>query len=221
LPFSLFTLCRIQSRAKQNRKLLQRTENKEQRPKLIASFGQAFYDYGSFQRATAGQLGFRQPGAADENKRRTPILTGRRSHVSRAHFSTFRAQNSCASRETPRPRAQVLRRVIHTIDSAPVDITVDKGTSLNDEKAQQNQHFKYHRVVLSLYNNVNKALIATAGPNCPASSRSAAIVTLLWNMHRSGAACSLNVTSIGIWLSRKQYVVTAIAQFSPRNARRR
>jgi CDP-diacylglycerol---glycerol-3-phosphate 3-phosphatidyltransferase len=33
--------------------------------------------------------------------------------------------------------------------------------------------------------------------------RPAPIVTLLWNMHRSGAACSLSVTIIGICLSRQ------------------
>ena len=110
-----------------------------------------------------------------------------------------------------------LHRVIHTIHNAPVDITVDKGAPLNGEKAQQNQHFKYHSVVLGLYCDGNTALIAAAKPNWDSASRSAAIITGLWNMHRSGAACSLNVTSIGICLYRQHYVVTAIAHFSRRS----
>jgi hypothetical protein len=65
----------------------------------------------------------------------------------------------------PRPRAQVLHRVIHTIHDAPVDITVDKEALLNGEKAQQNQHFKYHSAVPGLYCDVNTALIATVRPN--------------------------------------------------------
>jgi hypothetical protein len=105
--------------------------------------------------------------------------------------------------KTPRPRAQVLHRVIHTFHNAPVDITVDKGTPPDSEKAQQNQHFKYHRPVPSLHCAANKALITKVVANSPASSPSTLIVTLVWNMHRSGAACSLNVTSIGICLSRQ------------------
>jgi len=136
-----------------------------------------------------------------------------------AHISAHSVRKKThESREARRRRCGSIRadlhRVIHTIHNAPVDITVDKGAPLNGEKAQQNQHFKYRRVVPGLYRDANTALIATVGPNWPAISASAVIVTALWNMHRSGAACSLNVTSIGICLSRQQYVVTAIAQFS-------
>jgi len=110
-----------------------------------------------------------------------------------------------------------LHRAIHTIHNAPVDITVDKGGLLNGEKAQQNQHFKYHNMVPSLYRFANTALIVMVGTNWGRTSGSPANVTLLWNMHRSGAACSLNVTSIGICLYEQHYVVTAIAHFSRRS----
>ena len=136
-----------------------------------------------------------------------------------AHISAHSVRKKThESREARRRRCGSIRadlhRVIHTIHNAPVDITVDKGAPLNGEKAQQNQHFKYRRVVPGLYRDANTALIATVGPNWPAISASAVIVTALWNMHRSGAACSLNVTGVGICLSRQQYVVTATAHFS-------
>jgi hypothetical protein len=131
------------------------------------------------------------------------------------HAETFRAQeNSPGSRETAPPRPQLLHRAIHTIHSAPVDITVDKGTPPNSKKPQQNQHFKSHTPVPSLYPNANTPLIANPNPNSPAPAPSSSIVTPKWNMHRSGAACSLNVTSIGICLSSQHCVFTAISLFS-------
>lgn len=96
-----------------------------------------------------------------------------------------------------------LHRVIHTIHNAPVDITVDKEGPLNGEKAQQNQHFESHRLVPGLYRAAKKPLTAMVSANWRRISRYAVIVTLLWNMHRSGAGCSLNVTSIGICLCRQ------------------
>ena len=136
------------------------------------------------------------------------VITGFGAHVS-SHF----AHKSCAHRPAQKP--QVMHWVIHAIHKAPVDITVDKGSSSISEKAQQNQHFKYHRLVPSLYHDANTVLIATVMPNYPAPPPSAPNITLIWNMHRSGAACSLNVTSVGICLSRKQCVVTAFAPISP------
>jgi hypothetical protein len=103
--------------------------------------------------------------------------------------------------------------------SAPVDITVDKGTSTSDEKPQQNQHFKYHRVVRHSYRDVNKPLIAPSAPKSAPPQRPAPIITLVWNMHRFGAACSLNVTNIGICLSRQQYVFNAASHYSARTLR--
>jgi hypothetical protein len=167
-----------------------------------------------------------------ENKQKRPILIGGFSAVSAAAHDSCAQEmegwnlrsrvSQTASREsfqheTPRPPAQVLRRVIHTVHNAPVDITVDKEPPPNSEKAQQNQHFKCDASVPCLYCPANKALIARMAENSPARSPSAPIVTLVWNMHRSGAACSLNVTSIGICLSSQHYVFTAIAHFSQRN----
>ena len=68
-----------------------------------------------------------------------------------------------------------MHRVIHTVHQAPVDITVDKGTPPISEKPQQNQHFKYHRVVRYSYRAVNTPLIvqvrailaAPASPGTP------------------------------------------------------
>ena len=114
-----------------------------------------------------------------------------------------RAQNLRDSHQESRLRPQVMHRVILNVHNAPVDITVDKGTPPISEKAQQNQHFKYHRAVRYSYRAVNTPLTAKVGAIPPAPPRPAPIVTLLWNMHRSGAACSLNVTSIGICLSRQ------------------
>ena len=93
-------------------------------------------------------------------------------------------------------------RAIHTIHNVPVDITVDKEAPLIGEKAQQNQHFKSHRLVPDLYRDANTALMARRKPSYSAISCPAVIVTRLWNMHRSGAGCSLNVTRIGICLYR-------------------
>jgi hypothetical protein len=74
------------------------------------------------------------------------MLIGHETHVSRAHFSAFCALKSAKSRATPSFSPQFWHRVIHTIHNAPVDITVDNEAPLNDEKPQQNQHFKYHSV---------------------------------------------------------------------------
>jgi hypothetical protein len=155
------------------------TENKQKRPTLIASFSAVF----------ATTQVFRAP------------------QMSRSKYASFRrasgAQNLRESLQKSLLKPQVMHRVIHTIHNAPVDITVDKGTPPISEKAQQNQHFGYHRVVRYSYRAVNTPLTAEVGAILPAPPRSAPIVTLIWNMHRSGAACSLNVTSIGICLSRQ------------------
>ncbi len=136
---------------------------------------------------------------------------------SRAHYAAFRTQDSRGSCQTHPLRVPVLHRVILKSNSAPEDITVDKGTPPTSEKAQQNQHFKYHRTVRYSYRDVNRPLIPPSASQFVAPGRAAPNVTPLWNMHRSGAACSLNVTSIGICLSSQQYVVTAISHFSLRN----
>jgi hypothetical protein len=102
-----------------------------------------------------------------------------------------------------RQTAQPGHRLSLKLRQAPVDITVDKGTGCVGEKAQQNQHFKYHRAASNSYCAVNKLLAAKRKPSPPSAGRSDGIVTAVWNMHRSGAACSLNVTSIGICLSRQ------------------
>ncbi len=192
-------------------------ENKQQRPILIASFS-AFS-------APAEIFSAREIDGRN-SRGRVPQTKINRGHGDKqmqiAHLKVAAAKATAKATEPARRRRYGsirgdLHRVIHTIHNAPVDITVDKGALLNGEKAQQNQRFKYHRTVPGLYCDVNTALIATVRPNCPVSSRSAASITLIWNMHRSGAACSLNVTSIGICLSRQQYVVTAITQFSRRS----
>jgi hypothetical protein len=167
------------------------TENKQQRPVLIGC-SSAFF-------APAQIFSARE------------MRWSLRSHVPQT------TSRETSKREKPRPRAQVLHRVILNFHNAPVDITVDKGSPPNSEKAQQNQHFKYHRPVLTLYCAANTALIEKVEANSPARSPSAPIVTLVWNMHRSGAAGSLNVTSIGVCLSSQQYVFTATLHFSKRN----
>jgi hypothetical protein len=138
---------------------------------------------------------------------------------SRGQFSAFRIHKSRGSRGASSLSPQLLHRAIHTLHSAPVDITVDKGTPPTSEKAQQNQHFKYHRPVRYSYHAVNKLLtgLRASKPNPP--RRAAPIVTPIWNMHRSRAACSLNVTSIGICLSRQQYAFSATRHFSSRGVR--
>src|SRR5271156_6487124 len=139
----------------------------------------------------------------NENKRTAPILIGHKTHDSRAHFGAFRAHKSANARATPRLSPQLLHRVIHTIHNAPVDITVDNEGPRNDKKAQQNQHFEYHRDLRRPYGAVNKPLTSSQSLNPTLQRQPAWIVTLVWNMHRSGAACSLNVTRIGICLSRQ------------------
>ena len=132
-----------------------------------------------------------------------PILIGLKTAFWRAHLSAFRAHYSAKSCATPRLSPPLLHRVIRTIHNAPVDITVDNEAPLNGEKPQQNQHFKYHRPIRYMYIAVNKPLMSPLA-RLPANPQQAApIVTLVWNMHRSGAACSLNDTSIGICLSRQ------------------
>lgn len=135
------------------------------------------------------------------------------------HGSRITSRDSRITSYTPRISPQFLHRVIHTVHNAPVDITVDKGRSTSSEKPQQNQHFKYHRLVWHSYHDVKKVLTAPGAPNSAAPWRPAWIVTPMWNMHRFGAACSLNVTSIGICLSRQQYVFNATSHFSPRTLR--
>jgi hypothetical protein len=94
------------------------TENKQQRPILIASF--------SAVSAAAAAFGARKMDGWNL-KSRLPQP----------------ASSDTSRHQTLRPSAQLFHRVIHTIHNAPVDITVDKGTPPNSEKAQQNQHFKY------------------------------------------------------------------------------
>jgi hypothetical protein len=171
------------------------TENNHQRPMLIATKFDTFFCIRSF--------------LAREKSRWN----------SRGQFSAFRTQRPCGSRGATSLSPQLLHRVIHTLHSAPVDITVDKGTPPTSKKAQQNQHFKYHRPVRYSYRAVNKQLTTPWTPEQAPPRRAAPIVTPIWNMHRSRAACSLNVTSIGICLSRQQYVFSATRHFSSRNVR--
>jgi hypothetical protein len=169
------------------------TENKQQRPFLIASFSALF---------AAAEI-FRARGTSAWN--------------SRALYGAFRTHNSRGSREMPRPRTRFLSRIVLNLRGGPVDITVDNEAPLDGEKPQQNQHFKYQRAARYSYRPVNKTLIPPPAAQLVATGRAAPTVTPVWNMHRSGAACSLNVTSIGICLSSQQSVVTAMAHFSPRN----
>ena len=155
------------------------TENKQQRPTLIASFSTLFDAAKIFRAREMSALG------------------------SRANHTAFRPQKSRGFCKTAPPRAQVSHRGILSRPGAPVDITVDKGRSTSSEKPQQNQHFKYRRVVRHSYRDANKALIPSQSISPAPARRTPADVTLVWNMHRSGAACSLNVTSIGICLSRQ------------------
>ena len=158
---------------------MQMTENKQQRPILIASFSEVLVAAEIF---------------------RAREMNG---WSSRAQFSAFRAPEPPGSRETPRISRHSCRCAILKLHNAPVDITVDKRSSTSSEKPQQNQHFKYHRAVRYLYHDANKVLIPLQSISPVPSRRAPLIVTLVWNMHRSGAACSLNVTSIGICLSRQ------------------
>jgi hypothetical protein len=171
------------------------TENKNRRPMLIASFS-AFF-------AVA------ETSSARESSRQN----------SRGQFSAFPTQRSRGSRAATSLSPQLLHRAIHTAHRGPVDITVDKRTHPTSEKAQQNQHFKYHRPVQYSYRAVNKQLTRLWKPEPPPPQPAAPIVTPIWNMHRSGAACSLNVTSIGICLSRQHCVFSAMRHFSSRNLR--
>jgi hypothetical protein len=128
-----------------------------------------------------------------ENKQQRPTLIATKN-------SLFFAHKSAKSRATPRLSPQLLHRVDL---ERPVDIAVDKGTPRASEKAQQNQHFKYHRPVRYSYRAVNKPLTKFPTPEPTPPLRATPIVTLRWNMHRSRATCPLNVTSIGICLSRQ------------------
>jgi hypothetical protein len=142
------------------------------------------------------------------------MLIGLNTNLRHPH-SGAPAERTCpASYKALTQKSQLIHRVVHTIHRPPVDITVDKGTPRNSEKAQQNQHFKYHRRAASPYSAVNKPFIAALRPKSPASASTNPIVTPSWNMHRSGAACSLNVTGIGICLSSQHHTVAAFAQFS-------
>jgi hypothetical protein len=147
-----------------------------------------------------------------ENKQQRPTLIATKNSLLFAH-------KSAKSRATPRLSPQLLHRVIHTIHNAPVDITVDNEAPFNGEKPQQNQHFKYHRPVRYSYRDVNKPLATLWKPEPAPPRRAPPIVTLLWNMHRFGAACSLNVTSVGICPSKQQYVFSAMWHCSSRNVR--
>ena len=149
-----------------------------------------------------------------ENNQRRPILiaticplfsaiTGRKMVINGS-------RNALAQRSPKRlPQPRILK-----IHNAPVDITVDKETPPSSEKAQQNQHFKYHRPARNSYRSVNKPLITPATPQRSALSTAIRSISLMLNMHRSGAACSLSVTSIGICLSSQQPAFLRPAPFS-------
>jgi hypothetical protein len=156
-----------------------------------------------------------------ENNHQRHMLIATKYDSFSAHAKTFRAQeNYHGSRKTPPPHPQLFHRVFHTVHIPPVDITVDKEPPPTNEKAQQIQHFKYHRPARHSYCHENKSLTALWKPQAAPSRRATPIVTPIWNMHRSRAACSLNVTTIGICLSSQHYVVTAISHFSPQHAPR-
>lgn len=138
-----------------------------------------------------------------ENNHQRPMLIASFSAFFAATLHFFAQEKSPGSSETPRLRPQLLHRVFLSPYNPPVDITVDKGTPPLSEKDQQNQHFNYHSVVRYSYGAVNNPLIQPRAPRHPIPQRAVRIITPVWNMHRSGAACSLNVTSIGIWLSRQ------------------
>ena len=194
------------------------TENKQRRPILIASFSALFAAARIFRASEMEGGNFRSLLPRTASRKASGYRSDYRVAQTTSPGSRItNHQSLITTHETPRPCMGYLHRVFLNLHSAPVDITVDKGTPYISEKAQQNQHFKYHRSVRYSYRAVNKSL-ADRRASTPASLRRAAsIVTRLCNMHRSGAACSLNVTSIGICLSRQHCVVAATSHFSPRN----
>jgi hypothetical protein len=194
------------------------TENKQRRPILIASFSALFAAARIFRASEMEGGNFRSllPRTASRK------ASGYRSDCRVAQTTSpgsriTNHQSLITTHETPRPCMGYLHRVFLNLHCAPVDITVDKGSSTSSEKAQQNQHFKYHRSVRYSYRAVNRPLTTLRKPEPAPRRRATPIVTPIWNMHRSGAACSLNVTSIGICLSRQQYVFAAISHFSSQN----
>ena len=142
------------------------------------------------------------------------MLIGVSTNPSRPHFGAPNERSCPAIRKTLTRKSQLIHPVVHTTKRPPVDITVDKGAPPNSEKVQQNQHFKYHRRAQRPYSAANRPFTAALRPKSASPVRTNSIVTRSWNMHRSGAACSLNVTGIGICLSSQHYVVAAFAQFS-------
>ena len=180
------------------------TENKQRRPILIASFSALFAAARIFRASEMEGGNFRSllPRTASRK------ASGYRSDCRVAQTTSpgsriTKHQSLITTHETPRPCMGYLHRVFLNLHRAPVDITVDKGSSTSSEKAQQNQHFKYHRSVRYSYRAVNRPLTTLRKPEPAPRRRATPIVTPIWNMHRSGAACSLNVTSIGICLSRQ------------------
>jgi hypothetical protein len=180
------------------------TENKQQRPILIASFSTLFAAARISRTREMEGGNFRTFWPHTASRKASGYLPDCR--VARATSPGARITNHqslLTNHETPRPCLGYSHREFLNSHSAPVDITVDKGSSTSSEKPQQNQHFKYHRSVRYSYRAVNRPLTTLRKPQPAARRRAAPIVTLIWNMHRSGAACSLNVTSIGICLSRQ------------------
>ena len=149
-----------------------------------------------------------------ENNQRRPILIGTICPLFLATSDQKMVVNGSRDALVQRSPRRLPQPRILKIHSAPVDITVDKETPPGSEKAQQNQHFKYHRPARNSYRSVNKPLIAPTKPQHSAMSTANRSVSLMLNMHRSGAACSLSVTSIGICLSRQQRAFLRPAPFS-------
>jgi hypothetical protein len=197
------------------------TENKQRRPILIASFSALFAAARIFRASEmeGGNSRWISPQTASRK------ASGHRPDCRVARTASPGAritnrQSLITNHETPRPCVGFSHRVFLSSHRAPVDITVDKGGSTSSEKAQQNQHFKYHRSVRYSYRAVNRPLTTLRKPKPAPRRRATPIVTPIWNMHRSGAACSLNVTSIGICLSRQHVrIYRNRANFTPEIAR--
>jgi hypothetical protein len=148
-----------------------------------------------------------------ENNQRRPVLIAGTFALFSATSHRNRTLNRWRDAQTQWSPKRALQRRILIIHNAPVDITVDKETPPGGEKAQQNQRFKYHRGALNSYRTVNKQLIAPATLQHFALASANCSVSLMLNMHRSGAGCSLSVTSIGICLSSQQRAFHAPAPF--------
>src|SRR5271155_6024520 len=124
------------------------TENKQQRPILITSFSTLFVAARIFRARETEGGNFRSllPRTASRK------ASGYRSdcRVARTASPGSRITNRqplITNHETPRPCEGFSHRVFLSSHRAPVDITVDKGSSTSSEKAQQNKHFKYYRSV--------------------------------------------------------------------------